>query len=189
MPFADDRVINRLLNKIKSVIRLGVTDSDVNERGSLPFQKVRYLGKSAGSVPLYPYGFYARTRAEVLSLVLSYGGRSENRWHIASSAERHPTDLAQDEVVLFHPFTRSEVRLKNNGDIVATATTLRVEGNLAVSGNITTEGNIVADGAIDADGEVTAISSGTAVTVSGHGHPQGNDSGGDTQVNTSPGVG
>lgn len=167
------------MNRLKSIIRLGATDNSVSERGGLPLQKVFYLGKSSESVPLFPYGMHARPKKGWLSLILSYGGRSENRWHLTSSAERRPTDLKDGEIVFYHPPTMSEIRLKSDGTIEATTSLFKVVGNMEVTGNQ------VNAGTINATGEITSGS----VTVTGHGHPQGPDSSSDTQATTGAGIG
>lgn len=147
-----NHTIERVMNKIKSIIRLGATESSVSERNALPSQKVSYLGKTPDSVPFFPYGMHARPKRNWLSLVLSYGGISSNRWHMVTSAERRPTDLKDGEIAFYHPPTMSEIRFKSDGTIEATTSLFKVNGDIA------------------ATGEVTANADGTAVTLTGHKH-------------------
>lgn len=171
---SSDDTESRLINKLKSIIRLGSTHNSVSERGGLPLQKVFYLGKSAESVPLFPYGMHARPKKNWLSVIFSYSARSENRWHMTSSAERRPTDLKDGEVVFYHPPTMAEIRLKSDGTIEATTSLFKVNGNFEVTGDQ------VNAGAITATGEVTSGS----VTVTGHAHAilSGSSSPGPTDV-------
>lgn len=142
------------MNRLKSIIRLGSTDNSVSERGGLPLQKVFYLGKSAPSVPLYPYGMHARPKKNWLSVIFTYGARSENRWHMTTSAERRPTDLKDGEVVFYHPPTMSEIRLKTDGTIEATTSLFKVNGNLEVTGDQVIAGDIDSAGTITATVDV-----------------------------------
>ncbi len=176
---SSDDTESKIMNRLKAIIRLGATDNSVSERGGLPLQKVFFWGKSASSVPLFPYGMYARPKKGWFALVFFYGARSENRWHMPTSAEHRPTDLKDDEVVFYHPPTMSEIRLKSDGSIEATTKLFKINGDFQVTGDQ------VNDGKVTATGEVKSGS----VTLTSHGHPQGNDSNGDSQVTTGAGVG
>ncbi len=138
------RSLTRIVNRIKSLIRLGSTDGSVSERGGLPLQKVFYLGKSSNSVPLFPYGMHARPKKSWMSVVLSYGGRSENRFHMVTSAERRPTDLKDGEIVFYHPPTMAEIRLKSDGTIEATTKLFKIIGALEVTGDVDAAGDVTA---------------------------------------------
>lgn len=145
------------MNRLKSIIRLGATDNSVSERGGLPIQKVFYLGKSAESVILFPYGMHARPKPNWLSLIFTYGARSENRWHMVTSAEKRPTDLKEGEVVFYHPATMAEIRLKSDGTIEATTSLFKVNGNLQVTGTSTLEDTL----------EVLALTTTAGIATSG----------------------
>ncbi len=165
--------VDRLTALAKSILRLASTDSAVNERGTWPSQKIKYLGKSSPSVPLSPYGIHARPKESWLSLLMTYGGRSQNRFHWVSSGNRRPTDLKADEWVMYHPPTMSEIRFKSDGSVQMTGPLMKIIGDLEVTGDVLISGSLHVVGPITTDSAVTAtgeVTSGS-VTLTGHTHP------------------
>ena len=151
------------MNRIKAITRLGSTKGSVIESGWLPLQKVFYLGKTANSVPLFPYGYHARPKKGFLSMIFTYGARSENRTHLVTSMDQRPTDLAEGEIVFYHPPTRSEIRLKANGEIHATTRLFKIVGDLDVSGATTLSASVKSNNK-DISDTHTHVGSATAPT-------------------------
>lgn len=145
-----------MLNKLKNLIRLARISRAGDGGGQLPVQQVEYLGKLAESVIVFPFGMHANVDIDSLALMFSIQGNPESRAAIAMSPDR-PT-LEAGEIAIYHPKTGSIVKMKANGDIDMVAPNVNITGNLVVNGK----------------------------DFLTHTHPQGNDSNGDTQVNTGP---
>jgi hypothetical protein len=128
-------------------------------------QQMEYLGKVADGAMVFPYGYHGNVPADVLALTASIQGSPDNRAAIGVSPKDRPT-LAEGEVAFYHPSTGGFIIWRANGDLDINAGTNKL--------NITAaETNFI--GIVKANGKVIDDT---------HGHPQGNDSAGDTQANT-----
>jgi len=154
-------------------------------------QQLEYLGKTANSVMVFPYGLHANCTPDSLALMLSVQGNPENRACIAWKPKDRPI-MASGEVTLYHPDTNSiiswraggnlEITTAANVDITCTNITANVSGSATIDADgsvdittptLTLTGNLVVNG--------TMTNNGLDVGDT-HGHTQGNDSNGDTEA-------
>jgi len=150
---------------INSLIRLArIAGNSNDDTKSAPVQQVQYLGKTADSVMVYPWGMHANVPANVAALMFSNQGNPDNRFSIPFNTKDRP-ELAANELAFFHPLLPDlMIKLKPDG-------TMSIESGVKI--------NIVAPeteftGVVKANGKVIDDT---------HQHAQGNDSGGNTESN------
>ncbi len=145
------------VNMIKSLIRWAVVNSLSSDDQDFPIHQIGYMGKTADAAAWYPYGYHANPGSETLALFFAVGANPENRVMMPGSPKERidalmPTPLAEGEVVMYHPTTKSYVHFKANGDIEVDSqkdVNIRVVGNskIDVQGNV----DIDAGGTLDLD--------------------------------------
>lgn len=141
-------------------------------------QQMRYLGKTADGLLVFPYGMHANVPPGALALMFSAQGNPDNRAAIAWDAKNRP-DLAAGECAFYHPPTDATLIWRASGaldietggggtaDINVKAGNLNLEvENLKVTGDTEFIGEVKANGKVIDDT---------------HGHVQANDSNGDAQ--------
>jgi phage gp45-like len=153
---------------IKSLIRWAVVTSLSDDDKDFPIHQVGYLGKAADAVAWYPFGFHANASEDSLALMFAVESNAENRVILPGSPKERlggkmPTPLAEGEVIMYHPETKSYVHMKADGSI---------DVNVCKNLNLTVTGNVVADveGAVSAtvEGNVTVDSEGIVdITAAG----------------------
>jgi len=129
-------------------------------------QQVTYLGKVADAAILQPYGLHANLPPDVLTLVASSQGQADNRVALGCLLKQRP-DLIEGEVAFYHPLIP---------DLIIK---LQVDGAMLIKSN--NKINIEAPeteftGVVKANGKVIDDT---------HGHTQGSDSDGNSQVDIS----
>lgn len=161
------------LNLIKSLIRWAVISGFSDDNTPFPVHKMEYMGRVADAVAWYPFGYHANPGANTLSLILAVNGDFENRVSLPGSPKERldplmPTPLAEGEVIMYHPATKSYIHFKADGDIEINSqkdVNVRVVGNalLDVEGNLTVD----VEGAIveTAEANVTKVVTGGNDTV------------------------
>ncbi len=148
-----------------------------------PFRKarVRGLNKDSTVYVVYPYGITANAPLGSLCVSWQIGGQESDRFAITDFPQIRPKDLKPGEVVVSNYLTKSEVRFKANGDIEITSAA-KVNVIAATDLNLTAIENLTLNAVnIEITGALT--NNGTNVG-STHIHSQGNDSDGDSEVDT-----
>lgn len=148
-----------------------------------PFRKarVRGLNKDSTVYVVYPYGLTANAPIGALSVSWQVGGQESDRVAITDCPQTRPKDLLPGEVVVSNHLTKSEVRFRENGDIDITSTA-KVNIMAATDVNITAVGDMTLSATnIITTGFLTNNGSNVSST---HIHSQGNDSNGDSEVDT-----
>lgn len=203
---------------IKKLIRLAIISAVSDDDQQFPEQQIKYKGKVANAIMLWPYGMHGNAAIDSLLLMMNIGADDSNRAGIPLSLKDRPM-MAADEFCLFHPKTQSIIHFKSNSGDIDIDVVKNNQGNIninAVQANITASnsvtidtpettitGNVQIDGALNVNQDITglmdiiatALVQGATLTISGagsidgqdyksHTHAQGNDSDGDTQVNT-----
>lgn len=151
---------------IKKLIRRCVVVEGIgDDSADYPIQKISYLGKNSNCEVIFPYGMHANLSNDSLPVLLSISGNSENKVVFGGSPQNRIRNLEQDEVVFFHPITKSKIYFKNNGDIdiestanVNVSTTADVTinaANLNITGNVNITGDLDTDGNVSSTGTVT----------------------------------
>ena len=165
-----------LLNKIRNLVRFVKITGPADNSKQFPVQQVTFKGKVANTMMAFPYGMYANvTTTDGLGLMFSVEGNEENRTCIGMVPQKRPTDLALDEVAVYHPYSDSFIKFRNDGSISLQASILNVEGDLDISGDVEISGNltvggdttlgvIVTSGGINISGTHTHVGSPTAPT-------------------------
>ncbi len=181
-----------VVNMIKSLMRWAVVNSFSLDNKDFPIHQIEYMGKKADASAWYPYGYHANPGSETLSLLLAIGGNPENRIVMPGSPKERidplmPTPLAENEVILFHPPTKSYIHLKADGTIdidsqkdvnirVVGDMLADVEGDLTadVEGDITADAagdaNIIAGGDVDIDATANIELDGVNITITASGN-------------------
>ncbi len=201
--------MSEIKNQIKWVV---VTKDGEDDPTNFHIQQIEYLGKNADTLMIEPYGLHGNVPPGAFGAMFSIQGNPDNRGVIAWTPKerRH---LESGEVSFYHPPTDAFITWKANGDLdIETGNNGTAQINIKAgdinieSGNITIEGgdiDITADDVLitspltTIDGDLTVTGSttlGSTVTSDGtdisdsHTHPQGVDSGGNTEVDTGPPV-
>lgn len=165
-------------------------DSLIESSDLLPFRKARVkgLGKESTVYVVYPYGLTANAPEGALCLSWQVEGQESNRVSIADFPQSRPKNLEPGEVVVSNYLTGSEVRFKANGDIDITVNS---DVNVIASGNANitaTDVNLTASGdmALTATNiELAGVLTNNGTNIGNtHIHSQGNDSNGDSEVDT-----
>ncbi len=154
---------------LKGLVRLAVVSSFSSDDKAFPIHKIEYMGKVADAVAWYPYGFHANPGPDALAIFFAIGGNSESRVFLPGSPEDRiddllPTPLAENEVLLYHPPTKSYIHFKEDGTIDIDSqkdVNIRAIGNMvaAVEGNLDVDAKGTVD--IDSVGKTTITGAGT----------------------------
>lgn len=192
-------IINRLKNLFRAAKLLSVNDS-----GDLRLGVVTSLGKSQSALIFSPYGLMHNPPPDSLVIIWNQQGQESNSIGIADDPRNRPLkNLAPGEVAVGNYSTGNFIYFDKNGlctlavddlAIVAandiTITAKNLTANIEQATTITS-GTVDIDADTDMDLTATDINV-TSVTMEhnsvnvggSHIHSQGNDSGGDTEVDT-----
>lgn len=189
--------LDRIIRNLKAMLKLARIVASSDDDKNFPIQQIEYLGKNCDGTMWFPYGMHANLPPDVLTIVLTLNGNSEERYILPSSPKERlesplPSPLLEGELLLFNPVTKAFVFFKQDGsmiintpkDLIATvagdadiiAVNIKLTGVTDINGTI-----------IDLTGKITGgadIISSTGKSLSLHTHAQGADSGGDTEVET-----
>ena len=166
---------NLILNSIKRSV---IAEASSDDQGSRAIQKISYRGALGKSEMIFGYGHHANVPPDALCVTFIVAGDPENRATIPMSGKERVKGLTENEVIFFHPVTKSFIHFRSNGDIDIHGTkniNWIVDGdfNLTVAGdlnyNITGDFNITAPlTKVNGNFEVTGITTlGATVTSNG----------------------
>jgi len=135
-------------------------------------QQLEYLGKTADSLIVFPYGLHGNVPPDALALMFAMQGNPDNRAAIAWTPKIRP-QLAEGEAAFYHPPTGSLIKWNADGSLTVNNGT----STLTMVGDTTTlTGNLVVNGTITNNGKDVGDT---------HQHSQGADSDGNSQANIS----
>ena len=141
------------LAKIKGLIKLGFVTGPANNDDKFPVQQMTFKGKAVDVMQLNPYGLYSNVKTDSsLGLMFVSDCAPENRAALCFTPEERPRDLENGEVCLYHPFTNSFIKFRNNGDLE-----IQSQGGGSGELKIVSQGNV----SIDTQGATTVTSAGT----------------------------
>ena len=127
-----------LLAKLKNVVRWGTVTGPVDQVQQFPVQQVTYKGKVVNCMMAFPYGMYSHVSStNVLTMMFAMEGNADNRAAIPLIPQKRPVDLEQNEVAIYHPFTNSFIKFRNNGNIEIDTAPINAETEEQTLGNIT----------------------------------------------------
>jgi len=138
-----------------------VTRAGKDDKG-WPIQQFGYLGKTADMVVWGHYGFHCLLPVDTLAVFLAIGGNREDRIALPGSPRERPRLDVPGELVYFHPITGTEIRFKDEGELVINVTS---GAEITVTADRTTVNGIVdVVGAVNLTGAVNMTG---AVTITG----------------------
>ncbi len=187
----------RLLNLIKSLIRVGRVDLYGDDAGQMPIQQVSYLGKVGDAFMAWPFGVHGNPGPDTLLLLLAQNGRPEGRLAYPMSPKERPKNTPRDDLIMYNPFTGAEVRFLANGDITITpkagqdvnvvgATNVNVTASTKVTVTAPANevvGNLLVTGDVEFTGSLKQT--GAGIDLVDHVHDE-NDAGGPTDGPRAP---
>ena len=158
-----------LYSLVRKTIRRAIVIAGGLDNKDFPIQKVSYMGKTANVEIIFPYGMSANLSNDSLLVLLSLMGNSENKVAFGGDVKNRIKNLEQNEVVFYHPITKSKVYFKNNGDIdiesptanvninanqdiSVTATNINLTGSVNITGDLDTQGNVTNTGTLTNNG-------------------------------------
>ena len=104
-------------SKLKTTIRFAQITGAVDNTKQFPVQQITYHGKVANTAMVFPYGLFANvSNTDSLGLLFSVEGSESNKMCLAYTPKLRP-ELEQNEVAVYHPYTKAEIIFKNNGNI------------------------------------------------------------------------
>lgn len=203
-----------MVNMIKNLFRWARVTKAGPDNKQFPVQQVEYLGKVADCMMLFPYGVHGNLTPDSLILMMSVQGQEENRVGIGGTPNNRPELAPGEVAYYHPPTgTIIHMRASGDIDINTGSGNVNVNttnANVTASDSVKIDtpetiitGNVQIDGSLNVDGDITGLSDiiatallqGATLTISGNGsiggkdfithtHAQGNDSDGDSQVNT-----
>lgn len=164
--------MSAIVNMLKSIVRWAVLNSISSDDKDFPLHKTTYMGKAGDAAAWYPYGYHANPGKDTLALMFAMNADCENRVVMPGSPKERidplmPTPLAEGEVVMYHPTSKSYVHFKEDGTIDIDSqldVNVRTVGDL----NAIVAGDMTADveGNVDADIEgTTTVNSAGAIDI------------------------
>lgn len=160
-------MVKDFLVKLKNLIKFGVVTGGADNASQFPVQQMVYKGKVVNALQIFPYGLYANNASDdSLGVIFSIDDNENNRAALCFTPKRRPTDLEQNEVAFYHPFTNSFIKFRNNGNleidtgegnIVIDSTNITVNCNTAtVAGDVVINGDLTVTGATTLSATVTS---------------------------------
>lgn len=126
------------LDKLKNVVRWATVTGPVDQTQQFPVQQLTYKGKVANCMMVFPYGMYSHvSTTDALVMMFAVEGNADNRAGIPAIPQKRPVDLEQNEVAIYHPFTNSFIKFRNNGNIEIDTAPVNAETGEQTLGSIT----------------------------------------------------
>lgn len=152
------------LDKLKNIVRFARITGPADNSANFPVQQMSFKGKVVNVLQIFPYGMYANSASDdSLGVMFSIDGSENNRAAISYTPQRRPNDLEQNEVAIYHPYTNSFIKFRNNGNIEIDSIQDGNTGNIIVNCSNATI-NASEDVSINASGSVEIDSPSTTVT-------------------------
>lgn len=181
------------LERIKSLLKIGLITNTGDDTKNVPSQQASYHGKTGNGVAWYPYGYHAVATNDSYALVISVNGNNEERILIPTSMTERPSGEA-GEVFVFHPGSGTKIKLDNSGNVEIdaigevsitapdlirmTAADVEIEGNLDVSGTLGVGLTTLLVGQVDVTGVLNAnglLNDQNGIELSAHTHTEQGD--------------
>jgi phage baseplate assembly protein gpV len=178
-----------MVSLIKRIVRWASVTRGGKDTEKYPVQQVIYLGKTADSIMVFPYGMHANVDSADLALMFAVSGDTDNRATLPTSMTRRST-LAAGDVEIYSPVSRSRVTIRANGDVEVDGANITATASGSITATAGTSATVTApaiglvgDVAITGNFSVSGTMTNAGKDVGAtHGHTQGNDSGGNTEA-------
>lgn len=135
-------MINDIYNSITGMIKRAVLTLAGKDANKYQTSQVSYLGKTADTEIIYPYGLCGNPPLGSLVLLFNVQGMEENRAGIANLPSKRFNGLKEGEVAVGNYLTGSYVKFLEDGNIEIVAS----GGSINVTGNIVVNGDVIANG-------------------------------------------
>jgi phage gp45-like len=168
-----------ITNLIKGLLRWAIVTAISTDDQDFPKHQVSYLGKESDAIAWHPYGIHSNPGAEVLGLIVSLSGNSENKVILPGSPKERlhdslPTPLGDGEILIYNPKTHSYVHFLASGSIAIVS---KDDLNITVTGdaNINSTGTtIITASAIELGSTITKLCNEAFLTFfNSHTHSSG----------------
>jgi len=172
-------------------LKVAKTTDVTKDNGQLPIVQITFLDRPAVDAAVAEqYGVHSSPKVGTPCLLLEINGDCSNRIIIPLSAFNRTKGLEETEVEFGNFEIGSIIKFDKEGNITITGKknlTANIVGDTTItSPNVTINGDVQVNGTIDATGIITSDVDVISDTISGktHTHPQGNDSGTNTEQDT-----
>lgn len=129
--------MNKLVNAIKQSKITLAGDGE----GDIPIQQISALGKTSDTATWFPFGMHANLPIDTPNITFSMSAEEAARVSFGGSPKERIKNIAEGEMVLYHPKTQSKIQFKDNGDIEIDVKN-NAEITIAGACNITVQGDI-----------------------------------------------
>lgn len=183
---------------LRNMIRLARITKAGTDTGQFHTQQLEYLGKTANTLMVFPYGLHSNCTPDSSALMFSSQDNPEAKAAIAWTPKNRP-QMASGEVTLYHPETNSIISWRKGGNLeitteadidatcanatidcdnltanVGSSVTLDAGSSVDITApTMTLNGNLVVNGTMTNNGKDVGDT---------HGHDQDIDSDGNTEA-------
>ena len=108
---------------VRNLIKRGVVTRAGTDNLAYPIQQITYSGKVCDTEVIFPFGLHANLSStnDTLCSIWAVEGQEDYRIAMGYTPGLRPRGLAEGEVVLYHPYSQSQVYFRSNGDIDVTS--------------------------------------------------------------------
>lgn len=117
-----------MINLIRNLIKRSRVTNPGTDNKDVPISQVNYLGKTANSEMIYPYGMGALAPTDALCITLNVNGQEQNKVSIATLPKNRVKNLKPGEVFFGNTLANSIVFFQENGDLV-----MNINGNVVIN--------------------------------------------------------
>lgn len=146
--------MKNILRRLTNLIKKAVITKGADDTGNIPRQQLTYNGKTADSEIFFPYGMSANMASgnRTMCVLFAMEGQEDNRIAMGHTPTLRPRNLAEGELVVYHPLTQTKMHFRNNGDLDITTA--------GASGAV----NLIAPGGVNVTAPLTTITGDLTVT-------------------------
>ena len=123
-----------MFKKIRSIIKRATLTNTGSDFEEVPISQVRYLGKTADTEILWPYGFGGIPPVDSVCLVFTVNGDESNRTAIASLPSSRPLGLSPGDVYMSNLLTKDIIKMTENGIEITSDKPIIVNGDVQLGG-------------------------------------------------------
>lgn len=166
------------LDKLKNLVRFSQVTGAANNEVDYPVQQMTFKRKVVNVLQLFPYGLYSNVSSnDSLGVMFSIDGSENNRAALSYTPQLRPKDLEQNELAIYHPYTNSFIKFRNNGNlevdtiqgetlgnIIINCENATINANQDITANCT-NAKLTASAAVDVDCADATIVASSAATV------------------------
>lgn len=141
--------------------------------GDFPIQQIDFMENTSDCFMVFPYGMSANVASDSIGALFSVNGDDQSLAALMTSAKERVKNLEQNEVVFFHPKTKSFTHYRNSGDVdisvngsenvtIAQDWTVSVGGDVNISVGGSTNISVGGSTTVDSTGDINVTTEGDA---------------------------